>query len=222
MPVRKTFDKIDPNFKVALISSARRHEFSNGQAIYMAGDETAELYGIVEGAVYFASPAANQEEAIAHIGYPGQWFGFTPLVTGGERILSAIARGPVAVLCVPIQVVRQLLEQNAVWWRSIALILSYELALTVCVASDLLLRCPAARLCATLLRLSGLRPQFSNQAQELRIPITQEELAAMSNLSHSYVSNLLRTMEKDRTIELGYRELRILNPTALWQNVVSH
>ncbi len=79
---------------------------------------------------------------------------------------------------------------------------------------DLLIRDPARRTIAVLLRLAGRRePGAANSPVD--IDTSQEDLATMSNLSRNAVGKILRRLEAEHVVRIGYRQITLLSPQAL-------
>ena len=77
-------------------------------------------------------------------------------------------------------------------------------------AVDLMIVDPKIRLCSRLLTFGGRLLSYLPPAP-VSIPLTQEELAAASNMSRSTVFHLLGELVQQGICELGYREIRILD-----------
>ncbi len=53
--------------------------------LFHAGDGPGGIDGVVSGGIGIHLPANNDETTLVHIGRAGLWFGYGPLLRGGER-----------------------------------------------------------------------------------------------------------------------------------------
>ncbi|MBC7522796.1 MAG: winged helix-turn-helix domain-containing protein [Sandarakinorhabdus sp.] len=88
-----------------------------------------------------------------------------------------------------------LLSQRPEWWRhSAALGVLYGHA-ALNVAADLMIRDSRRSCVAAVLRLADCRFVDRPGGRPIEAPVSQEELAAMSNLSRTSVSTIVRNLE---------------------------
>ena len=101
------------------------------------------------------------------------------------------------------------------WWRLIATgILEYgDLAISAYV--DSLIPDSDRRCACALLRIAGLKHPRRLRPERTDVPITQEDLATMVNLSRTTLVQVLRRFERRGLVEQGYRTLRIVDGPGL-------
>ena len=147
--------------------------------------------GIARGA-FSAIPAVGAPDApVMHIGGAPFWFGTNPLLGGMARTMSVVAQSPCLVARVPQHVVAALLAENPERWRFITQLATEILNTALLVASDLLMRDSRRRCIAVLLRVAGCR---TGNAVTGTAEMTQDELAAMANLSRQTIGPILRAL----------------------------
>jgi CRP-like cAMP-binding protein len=193
----------------AVLSIARIRRFSAGSAIFSAGDPPGGIHGVAFGVVALVYPDRASEMTLVHLTQPGTWLGQVSLLTEEPRRVTAQARSDVATCYVPLPPLRALLEANPQWWRLISLISVENLDLAIGGAEDLMLRDNDRRCIATLLRLCGCRFEDPDPSLAAAAPVTQDELAAMANLSRNKAGEVLRSLEERGLITLGYRTVTI-------------
>jgi CRP-like cAMP-binding protein len=71
------------------------------------------------------------------------------------------------------------------------------------------------RCAAALLNVANCRRGEPSSTPVLNAPLSQEELAAIANLSRTSISSILRDLEADGLIELGYRTVTLRDPARL-------
>lgn len=209
-------------FRKALRRIWKIHRRPAGTAV----DETAGRYsnfiGLATGFISLSVPVLTADMVAIHIASPGTWFGAALLDgTAKVRPLGLRARTDVTLVSVPLQALRALLQDRPEWWSSIHHYMMLEWELAACVAADLLLPDHRARLAAALLRLAGLRPTLGNPTPDMRIPVTQRELAEMCNCSHNAVNAELGRMSQRGWVELAYGQVRLLDPESILASVQS-
>ena len=69
--------------------------------------------------------------------------------------------------------------------------------------------------------LAGLRPTLGNPTPDMRIPVTQRELAEMCNCSHNAVNAELGRMSQRGWVELAYGQVRLLDPESILRSFQS-
>jgi CRP-like cAMP-binding protein len=100
-------------------------------------------------------------------------------------------------------------------WRQFARLLVGESNLVTQAAMDLMIRDPRARCAAVVLRLSGIQRGGRSLDLQPEIDISQEELAAMCNLSRNAVGTILRNLAKAGVLEPRYKCIKLLDGAAL-------
>ena len=83
------------------------------------------------------------------------------------------------------------------------------------VAADLMIRDTRRRCAASLLRIANCRFESPEDADQVDAPLSQDELAALSNMSRTTISTILRDLENDGLIKLGYRSVTVIHPGRL-------
>lgn len=203
-------------FRKAVRRIWKIHRCPAGTPIDEGAGRHSAFVGLAAGFLSQSIPLISAEEVAVHIASPGMWFG-SALLDGTVKVrpVSLRARTDVTVVTVPVQALRSLLHERPEWWSSIHHYMMLEWELAVCVATDLLLPDHRSRLGAVLLRLSGLRPTLGSPSPDLRIPVTQRELAGMCNCSHNAVNAELGRMSQRGWVELAYGQIRILDPESI-------
>jgi CRP/FNR family transcriptional regulator, cyclic AMP receptor protein len=80
---------------------------------------------------------------------------------------------------------------------------------------DLMIRDGAERVVAVLLRLSGCRFPVPRGSGPNVAHVSQEDLAAMANVSRGTANAVLRRLEAAGHVKRSYREITILSPDAM-------
>jgi CRP-like cAMP-binding protein len=199
------------DFRTAIFAAGRLRTVAAGEVFNIAGDQQVGIWGLVDGQVAISSAMNGANTSIGLLYQPGNWGGFAPLF-GLPRQANGQARTPATIHLIPYQATRQLLAVNPGWWEHVGRA-CFEMSLTFAAwGIDLLLRDTRARAAAVLLHQGGCRVTGE---QPITIAVTQEELGEMMNLSRHPTGALLRELQTQGLIALGYRQVTLLNPEAL-------
>ena len=208
-----------PRFRAQVLSRLRVHEFKKGAAVYHAGDPPGGLWVVVKGAVEIEWPPEEAAPQLLYFGTPGFWFGEAPLIVGNARLVSVIASRPSTLATLPLSACYAILEDDPSAWRWIALMSVMTTELSTGFAADVLLRDPAKRTAAVLLRLAGVRNRVFASSKPSPIYLSQEKLGQLANLSRNSVGPILRRFVARGCIRIRYGAILIANVRALSQTI---
>jgi CRP-like cAMP-binding protein len=201
-------------FQQALFDVGDWRHVKPGKTINHGGDENGGVWGIASGQMNMTSVLGTSSSPVADIQLAGSWGGFGPIFRR-PRGADATARLPSLILFVPQLPLERVLNDHPAWWRALG-----ELAAGTAFRyggslGDTLIRNTLERCAALLLRLSDCR----RRDNELGIPITiscsQDEFAALANLSRQGAGIVLRQLADSGMISLGYRAIIILDAGAM-------
>ena len=95
------FQNIPADARQTLISAAKVRTFSNNSYIYNIGEQTADVYCVLEGRVRIGiSSSLGQEFALTDLA-AGTWLGESAMQVGNTRVLSAQAKAASTLLVIP-------------------------------------------------------------------------------------------------------------------------
>ena len=203
------------DFRKRVLARIRLREFARGQAVYLAGDPPGGPWVILAGAAKIEMPLPGTAPHFLHLVASGYWFGEAPLIVGNPRLVTVITAQPSTLATLPLEDCQAILKADPGAWRWIALLSAMTTDLSLGVAVDSLLRDPAQRTAALLLRLAGVRSVFFPSKRALPIRLSQERLGQLVNLSRNSMTPILRGFAKHGLIEMGYGSIRIADIAAL-------
>lgn len=203
-----------PAFQQALLDLAIWRTAEDGCEFLHAGDPQGCLAGIAAGTVEFSAIDGHPDTRYVHLAHAGFWAGYRPLL-GKPRIISAVARKEVLWLSVPQHAMQKLLDETPQHWRSIALMADMGAEVAIQIMADLTHQHALPRVAGTLLRLAGCRQADPVYATSLDILVSQTDIAALSVMSRNTLREHLTELARRNLIEIGYRAVRILNPSGL-------
>ena len=185
-----------------------------GKILFRAGDEHRGLFGLVTGGLSAFIAPNDTLPAFAHLFHPGSWFGEIPALTGCLHVVGTQATRESTILHLPARTLNEILVANPEYWKFLGQLAAAHLEISITAIADLMLRDSKQRLAAIVLRLAGCR-SAGEPLLEHEMHVSQEDIAAISNLSRTTVISILNQLEEAGLIERSYRRLRISDPDGL-------
>mgnify|MGYP003450938299 FL=1 len=219
---RGWLSRTPPDFQQAVLEQCVAQRRSAGDPLYYSGDAVGGMFGVVSGTVEIASEHSNDDAYFVHLAQSGTWIGEASVLTGTPRAISAAARTDCVLAFLSLAAINAIVTRHPEYWRQVGILAVEHNSLATSGGADLMLRDVERRCLAVLLRLGGCRFSVSDSSQHPEAVVTQEEIAAMANLSRKSVGDILRKHEQNGHIELGYRTIRILAAGTLRAIVMDH
>jgi CRP-like cAMP-binding protein len=202
-------------FSSRLLRNCNLLSFAAEQLVYDIDDPPGGLYGLVAGRVGVWIAPQERGPYLGHLMRPGHWFG---VVSGAMRQARAIGLRtvrPSQLLLLPMAKLDALVSEDTKAWRYFTGLAEMNSSSAMAAVDDLLIRNPARRCAAVLLRLAGLRNPVDHTPAVGDVDVTQEELAHLSNLSRSSVGTALRGFQSKGLVDLSYQEIFIRDAVGL-------
>jgi CRP-like cAMP-binding protein len=181
-------------------------------ALFHAGEERGVLLGIASGFVAFESAASEQPMTLVDVQSGPLWLGGQPLVDGSMRLITAVARSEVEVIVMPAGCLNRLIASDLRYYPLALAIAARMFWITVTALGDALIPDSRQRCIAALLRISGRR---SGDDSPVMIPISHTDLSQLCNLSRQTSGDVLRSLEAEGMLTLGYRSVTLTAPARL-------
>ena len=209
------FSHLPEPFQHSLLAHARQRQLTAGQYLFKRGDPPCGLYAVLDGALRVSAVNDQGKEAVLSLVEPPYWFGEICLFDGLPRTHDACAVGPCTLLQVPQQAMLNILAGSPHYWRDLALLMSQKLRLSFIGLEQLSLMPATVRLAHRLLMIVEGYGDTEPAKRMLQLP--QEDLAAMLNLSRQTTNVLLKDLQAQGIVRLGYGEIEILDVPRLRQ-----
>ncbi|MDB6446623.1 cAMP-binding domain of CRP or a regulatory subunit of cAMP-dependent protein kinases [Pseudomonas sp. NFACC32-1] len=193
----------------SLLDMARERRLLPGHRLFKRGDPPCGLYAVLEGAVRVGAVNEQGKEALLSVIEAPHWFGEICLFDGQPRTHDAVCVGPCTLLHLPQAALLALLQAQPVYWRHLALLMSHKLRLTFINLEHLSLMPAPARLAHRLLLIAEGYGETDAVRQVLQLP--QEQLALMVSLSRQTTNQILKDLQSQGILHLGYGEIEILD-----------
>jgi CRP/FNR family transcriptional regulator, cyclic AMP receptor protein len=206
---------VPPEFGAAFMAHCHWRNVDAGVSISHAGDHGQSIIGLSRGVVSVFTALSAPDTPIVTVSHPGTWFGFIPMFSDLPRAVSMVARSDVRLAYIAQSEVETLLASRPEWWRHFAALGILYGNSAINVAADLMIRDSKRRCVASILRLADCRFVDRPGGRPIEAPLSQEDLAAISNLSRTSVSTIVRELENQGLISLGYRTIALLDTDRL-------
>ncbi|MHC6224239.1 Crp/Fnr family transcriptional regulator [Pseudomonas sp. X10] len=203
------FRQLPATVQDSLLALARPRELAPGQCLFQRGDAPCGLYAVLQGAMRVGAVSSEGKEALLTLVEPPHWFGEISLFDGQPRTHDAFAEGATCLLWVPQVALLEWLGREPQHWRDLALLMSQKLRWVFVALEQQSLLAAAPRLAHRLLQIAegyGERdtPQWCLQ-------LSQEQLALMLSLSRQTTNQILKNLQQEGVVRLGYGEVEILD-----------
>ncbi|TPG77240.1 Crp/Fnr family transcriptional regulator [Pseudomonas arsenicoxydans] len=207
------FSHLPVSFQDSLLAAARLRRLSSGQLLFKRGDPPCGLYAVLEGSVRIGAVSEQGKEALLSLVEPPHWFGEICLFDGQARTHDAFAVGTCTLLHIPQTALLKLLDEQPVYWRQLALLMSHKLRLTFINLEQLSLMPAPARLAHRLLMIAAGYGEIDPPRRVLQLP--QEQLASLLSLSRQTTNQLLKELQGQGILNLKYGEIEIVDAERL-------
>lgn len=202
-------------FRTQFLSAARWRHVDQGATVTLGGEEKDDVVGLAQGTVAVMSTLGHAGTPTMHLAHAVTWVGYGPLLLDRPRVVTVEARTPLWIAVIPKAKIVPLLDETTLWWRCFTRLLAEYGDISAMIASDLLIRQSDRRLAATILRLAGHRIPGAQSGGDVRLPVTQAELADAANLSRNAAGTILRALAAKGFIETDYRGIVVLDRAGL-------
>ncbi|WP_434607470.1 Crp/Fnr family transcriptional regulator [Pseudomonas sp. R1-7] len=193
----------------SLLEMSRVRRLPPGQRLFKRGDAPCGLYAVLEGAVRIGAVSEQGKEALLSVVEAPHWFGEICLFDGQPRTHDAVSVGQCSLLHLPQAALLAFLEDQPVYWRHLALLMSHKLRLTFINLEHLSLMPAPARLAHRLLMIAEGYGEIEPARRVLQLP--QEQLALMLSLSRQTTNQILKDLQGQGIVRLSYGEIEILD-----------
>lgn len=181
--------------------------FAAGSTVFRPGDQGGGIYGVVDGVVSVTAVPVGQQPAIVQHAGAGSWLGALTFFGAPRRAVALSSVTDAILFHVPLRAMEVLVATAPAYSRAFGEIAAEDAALWLQVVEDLLQPDAGRRVAATLLR--------ATRDGEVRIPLTQLDLATMANASRRQANTILQGFAARGWIAQGYGSVTVLDAEGL-------
>lgn len=200
---------LPPDALETLRQQATMRTVSRNEVLFRQGEHAAEMYGIVSGRVAVLTSSPDGRESLVAVLDEGSLLGELPLFDDGPRSADARALEESQLIVLGYDAVRAAIDAHpAMLWVIVRLLARRLRDTDESLADSVFLDVPA-RTAKRLLEIAGDADQF-------RLPMTQEDLAGLVGASRERVNKALSLFTRLGWIEVeGRNRYRILDRQSL-------
>ena len=196
----------------AAARNARVLELRPGEALVRRGEPLPGLCAVTSGSLKLSISAPGRHERVLRLVPCGETFGESATLRGVPSPFDALAVERCQVLCIPLEAVETLMEEDRRFSRNLIDRLAEQgVRLASGMQAEILQRAPqrlAAYLCS-------LAPQEGAPDARIRLPVSKTLVAALLGVKKETLSRLLRDFAERRLISVARREITILDRAGL-------
>jgi len=199
----------------AFLALLRRRRYRRGEVVFHHGDPGDTLHLVQRGHLKVLIPGESGEEAVLTVVGQGDLFGELTLLDGGPRSATVVALEDVETATLSRVDFMNLLRRNPAVGDALLAMLAQTIRRLTDEVTDLMLLDLRGRLAKKLLDLAVAHGERAGEYIEIRVSLTQEELASMIGATRPRVNKLLGFFEDRGAIARHGRWIAILKPDAL-------
>lgn len=189
--------------------------YPKGQIIFAPGERTSEVYFIKSGWVKIYRTTSDGRQVSVALRYPGEFIGLAEILSGSQREYYAEAMANVSLLIIWGDGFKQFLAQKPDFSMKILRLMGTRLREAQNVIHDFISNQVQGRLALVLKNLAERSGAAEGEVINVRLRVTQEELACMIGASRQTVSSLLTLFKEDGCLKYEGREIVVVNPKKL-------
>lgn len=200
--------------KARVLSCMRARHLAKNEVIYREGDTPKDLLCLVQGKVKIYIDGVGGRNQIVRVVNAVNYFGYRAAFAGEQFLTAAAAFEPSVLVCIPLDVVRSLLEENArLTWFFL-----HKLAVALGKSDERMVALTQKHICARLAdSLLYLRDHYGVEADgcTLSIQVSREDLANLGNMTTNNAIRTLSMLARDKVVAINGRTIKILNTEEL-------
>lgn len=189
----------------AAVSTFRK--VGQGSMIVRAGERRDTLHQLVQGKVKYCSCDYHGRETVTAYMKDGDWIGLSEIFTGMPAMSDVVALSPLRLRTIGKRDFEALMDRHPVIARQLLRLFSLRFSAIYCLGQDRSALTLKERLLKTLYTLSFDGNRTGDA--EIVIRMSQEELGKVMAASRQSLNRLLRELEREGLISLGYGTIRL-------------
>lgn len=190
-----------------LASVGRLQHLAHGARPSRGSTNDDALWVILNGAMRVSSAAPGVKEYVYAVLGPGSFFGLSTAVRRAPLTIDARAFGKTDLASFSSAALVELLDDRPLLWRHVSGMLSRRLRLALLVLRDNTVA-PLPERIARRVLAHAMSTDLRSRA-EIRVRMTQADLALMLGASRSKTNAALKELEKRGLLDAGYRGITI-------------
>ncbi len=208
------WDVLLPEEKRIISDNFEICDFRKNQIIYSEGEIPEKLWVLLQGKVKMYKSGIGDRIQILRLYRPVQYFGYRAYFANEPYVSSASAFEASKVGCVPMQIIEKLVRSN----NDFAMFFIHELSRNLGSSDSKMVSLTQkhlrGRLAEALLMLAD-NYGFEDDGLTIRIYMSREDLANLSNMTASNAIRTLSAFVQEKLIIVDGRRIKIINEAML-------
>lgn len=208
------WNALTPEEKRIVTDNFHYEEYNKNQMIYAENDPPTNLYCLLEGKVKLFKSGVGDRAQILRLYRPVQYFGYRAYFAGEQYVSSAATVEESILGHVPMNVVEQIIRGN----NDLAMFFIHELARNLGGSDTKIVNLTQkhirGRLAEALLLLLD-HYGLEDDGLTLKIYMSREDLANLSNMTTANAIRTLTAFAQERVIVVDGRRIKIINEPQL-------
>lgn len=196
--------------KAQVLNCMYTRSLNKNEVIYREGDTPQNLFCLLKGKVKIYIDGIGGRCQIVRVYDEYEYFGYRAAFSGDKYVTSAAALEPSFLVCIPLSLVHTLLQNNPrLSWFFI-----HKLAIALGKSDERTVNLTQKHICARLAdSLLYLRDHYGMEAngKTLRIKLSREDMASLSNMTTNNAIRTLSLFAKDNVIAIDGRNITLLD-----------
>lgn len=205
---------LDGDEKRRIIDKFQLRTYRKNQIIYAEGDEPTYLFCLLKGKAKLCKDGIGGRQQILRLIRPVQYFGYRAYFAREPYVSTAIAMEPSEVGLLPMSVVSELIDGN----RKLGWFFIHELSRNLGSSDTKIVNLTQKHIRGRLAEaLVALRDHygFEDDGCTLRIYLSRDDLANLSNMTTSNAIRTLTSFVSERILIVDGRQIKIIDEAAL-------
>lgn len=196
--------------KKEVLNCMKARHLEKNEIIYREGDEPRDLLCLVKGKVKIYIDGVGGRCQIVRVFNEVEYFGYRAAFSNEKFLTSAAAFEPSFLVCIPLTLIRKLLESNP----KLACFFVSKLAVALGKSDERTVSLTQKHICARLAEgILYLRDHYGTEEDgcTLRIQPSREDMASLSNMTTNNAIRTLSLFAKDKVISINGRSIKVLD-----------
>lgn len=205
---------LKPEEKRIVTDNFKYENYRKNQLIYAENESPENLFCLLEGKVKMFKSGVGDRVQILRLYRPVQYFGYRAYFANEHYVSSVAAIEPSVLGVIPMKIVEQLIRQN----NDLAMFFIHELSRNLGGADTKIINLTQkhirGRLAESLLLLAD-NYGYEDDDMTLKIYMSREDLANLSNMTTSNAIRTLTSFVNDKILLVDGRKIKIIDEPAL-------
>ncbi len=210
------FSSLPESVQNELIPKLVVRTFAPGEALYRQGDAPSGIFGIVSGQINTIGTAADGQLSLLSVLRAGEWTGFIGLLDGLPCPFTTIAATESDVVVLPLAAADAIFSATPERLDLLLQPLMVVLRFAYFFLTETNGRPPTQMVAQRLLDLTRCLYAAQTPLASSIEHVNQEDLAAATYLTRPTVNRILRELEAQAIVKLGYGRIEIVNVDGLF------